>query len=273
MAALSAYETKAAEELERWQSGDESWLRQMFDTAMRPVDWATEQVIPAQTLNQADAAVAKFFAVLGSATKWSVSMDAVLKNASEHGIEVTDVSHLREIDLERLDPAARALIRPNTIAAAVEGGGAGLGGIALMAADIPALFAINLRLIQQIAASYGFDLRSPEYQSLIIAVLNVAACGTAAARHQALREMSVAGSAFASGARYLGHVSGSYAAQNRNLPREIAKQILGRKLGQLVPLAGAAVGAGVNYWFTSQTAEAAFMAMRALSIECRRRAP
>jgi hypothetical protein len=44
-----------------------------------------------------------------------------------------------------------------------------------------------------------------------------------------------------------------------------------RKLGQAVPLAGAAVGAGVNYWFTRETAESAFMCARALYLDWKER--
>ena len=62
----------------------------------------------------------------------------------------------------------------------------------------------------QIAAVYGFDLRSTEYQPLIMAILNVAASGTPTAKHQALREMSVAGSAFAADAKYWGGCKGHF---------------------------------------------------------------
>ncbi|MEM1270150.1 MAG: EcsC family protein, partial [Bacteroidota bacterium] len=45
----------------------------------------------------------------------------------------------------------------------------------------------------------------------------------------------------------------------------------GQKLGQMIPIAGAAIGAGVNYWFTTETAEAAFMLFRALYVERKER--
>ena len=85
-----------------------------------------------------------------------------------------------------------------------------MGGVAFIAADVPALLTINLRLTLQIAAVYGFDLRSTEYQPLIMAILNVAASGTPTAKHQALREMSVAGSAFAADAKYWGGCKGHF---------------------------------------------------------------
>ena len=268
---LSEYEQETERNIETWQKGDDSMLRQAINAVMSPVDWATEQWVPADVLRQADDTVSSFIKTLGDAAKWTVSLDGVLEDARELGIEANSIESLRSVDLERLDPLAQKYADSNALVAAVEGGGAGLGGMVLIAADIPALLTINLRLSLQIGAVYGFDLRSIEYQPLVMAILNVAACGTPAAKHQALREMSVAGSAFAAHAKYLGRVQGAFSAQNRHVPREIAKQLLGRKLAQMIPLAGAAIGAGVNYWFTGRTADAATMCMRSLNLECRRR--
>jgi len=39
----------------------------------------------------------------------------------------------------------------------------------------------------------------------------------------------------------------------------------------MIPIAGAAIGAGINYWFTTETAETAFMLFRALYIERKER--
>jgi len=66
-------------------------------------------------------------------------------------------------------------------------------------------------------------------------------------------------------------VSGTLSDQQRHLPREIAKNLIGAKLGQMIPLAGAAVGAGINYWFTTQTAETSYMLFRSLYIERKER--
>ena len=89
---------------------------------------------------------------------------------------------------------------------------------------------------------------------------------------QALREITVAAAALAQYAEYRGRVAGTFRDQNRHLPREIAKNIGGRKIAQMIPIAGAAIGAGINYWFTTETAETAFMLFRALYIERKERA-
>ena len=267
---LTEYEKNVRREVDHWQRADGSIVMQAVNWAMKPVDLLTEKIAP-QILDQASEAVVSFLQMLNDASEWTYDVDQTLSAARRRGIETESVADLRKQQLEQLDPLARSYITENALMAAVEGGGAGLGGAVLIAADIPLLFTINFRLIQQIAAAYGFVLRGPTYRPLVLAVFNVAASDARDARADALREISVAAAAFASGLEYKGRISGTFQDQNRHIPREIAKNIVGRKIAQMIPLAGAAVGAGVNYWFTSQTAEAAYMLFRALFVECKER--
>ena len=269
---LTEYEKQARREVEKWRYDEASTIQQMFDWAMRPFDWLVSQVVPDEALEQASNAVAKSLSLLSDASEWTFDDSSVLEAAQNRELEVEKVEDLRNAPLEKLDEIARTHFSQNTIMAAIEGGGTGLGGVALIVADIPLLFTINFRLIQQIGASYGFSLRSPEFRPLILSIFNVAASGSQKAKSEATREMSVAAAAFAHDLEYKGRTSsGTFTEQNRHLPREIAKNLIGRKLGQMIPVAGAAVGAGINYWFTLQTAEASYMLFRALHIERKER--
>jgi hypothetical protein len=267
---LTEYEKNVRREVDQWQRADGSLVMQAMNWAMKPVDLLVERISP-QILDQVSDSVASFLQMLNDASEWTYDANQTLDAARRRGIVVETLTDLRDRPLEELDPLARSYVTENALMAAVEGGGAGLGGAVFIAADIPLLFTINFRLIQQIAATYGFGLRGPTYRPLVLAVFNVAASDDRDARADALREVSVAAAAFASGLEYRGRVSGTFREQNRHIPREIAKNIVGRKIGQMIPLAGAAVGAGVNYWFTSQTAEAAFMLFRALFVEYKER--
>ena len=268
---LTEYEKSARLEIEKWQRGDGSVLSQAMNWAMKPVDWVMERVVPAEVVDQASGAVSQFLSFLNDASEWTYDADDVLGEADRRDIEVERVTELRDIPLEKLDPMARAHFTQNAILAAIEGGGTGLGGAVLIAADIPLLFTINFRLIQQIGASYGFPMRGPEFRPLVLSIYNVAASGSRDAKADALREISVAAAAFAHDQEYRGRVKGTFRDQNRHLPREIAKNIIERKIGQTIPIAGAAVGAGINYWFTNETAQAAYMLFRALYLERRDR--
>lgn len=267
---LTPYEKQVQREIEKWHHEEASVVMQAIGWAMKPVDWVVERVSPT-LVDQASDAVAQFLSMLNDASEWTYDADEVLRQARRRDLEIDRIEALRDQPLEQLDPFARSHFNENAILAAVEGGGTGLGGAVLIAADIPLLFTINFRLIQQIASSYGFPMRGPAYRPLVLAAFNVAASDGREARHEALREVSVAAAAFANDLEYRGRVTGTLRDQNRHVPREIAKSIVGRKLAQAVPIAGAAVGAGINYWFTTQTAEAAYMLFRALFLEYKER--
>lgn len=268
---LTPYEKDVQREIEKWHRSEASVVMQAINFVMKPVDWAVERAVPAGVIDQASSAVEQFLSFLNDASAWTYDADELLSTARKRGLDVETVEDMREQELVDLDPLAERYFTENAVLAAIEGGGTGLGGAVLIAADIPLLFTINFRLIQQIGAVYGFPMRGPEYRPLILSIYNVAASGGSAAKHNALREVTVAASAFANDLDYKGRVTGTFQDQNRHLPREIAKSIVSRKLLQTIPLAGAAVGAGINYWFTTETAQAAYMLFRALYLERKER--
>ncbi|MDA0683209.1 MAG: EcsC family protein [Bacteroidetes bacterium] len=268
---LTEYERNVQKDIEKWQNGDSSLVAQAMNWAMAPMDWVVSRVVPEEMVDQADKAISQFLSLLNDASTWTYDPKEVLQNARRQGIDVEDISDLQSADLKTLDSMAKSYFTENTVMAAIEGGGTGLGGAVLIAADIPLLFGINLRLIQQIGAAYGFDVSSPAFSPLVLSIFNVAAASTRESKNQALREITVAAAAIAQFSDYKGRVAGTFRDQNRHLPREIAKNIGGRKIAQMIPIAGAAIGAGINYWFTTETAETAFMLFRALYIERKER--
>jgi len=268
---LTAYEKKIRREIEVWVRGDASMLSRALNMVMKPVDWAVEQAVPATVIDQVGDAVGKFLSMLNDATRWSTDSSGLIDKAHLQGLDVDRLECLRRQPLESLDKLAKGYASENTILAALSGGGTGLGGFAFIAADIPILFMINFRLIQQIGAAFGFPMASPAYRPVVLSIFNAAAANTRDARGAALREITVAAAALAADMDYKGRVRGTLPDQSRHLPREIAKNLVGRKLLQAIPLAGAAVGAGVNYWFTSETSKTAYMLFRALYLEHKER--
>lgn len=268
---LTAYDKKARQEVEQWHRGGASVLAQALSIVMKPVDWVVEQAVPANLVDQMGEYIEQFLSALNDASKWAVDTTKVLSAAETMGISVENVEALRDQPLETLDELAQSFFTENTVMAALSGGGTGLGGAAFIAADIPILFMINFRLIQQIGASYGFPMQSPEYGPVVLSIYNAATSNERIARGAAMREVSVAAAAFANSMEYRGRVRGTIPDQSRHLPREIAKNLVGRKLLQTIPLAGAAIGAGINYWFTSETARTTYMLFRGLYIEYKER--
>ncbi|MDX1439877.1 MAG: EcsC family protein, partial [Rubricoccaceae bacterium] len=257
----------------RWERGaGDNLLTQALGFVMRPVDWVFDQFVPGSVVDTLTDALNGVLGTLNDASEWTYDASDLLKKAEELDIDVEKAEDLRDMDLEKLDKLANSMVSQNSLMAALSGGGAGLGGPLFVAADIPILFMINFRLIQQIGAAYGFPMRGPEYKPLVMSIFNVAASGSRDAKSDALRELSVAAAASAHGSGYKGRqAQGTFREQIGHIPREIAKNLGARKLAQLIPVAGAAVGAGVNYWFTDQTAKTAFMLFRALYLERKER--
>jgi len=268
---LTDNERTVQRDIEKWQHGDASLVAQAMNWAMAPMDWVVNQIVPDEVVDQVDKAVSQFLSLLNDASAWTYDPSEVVSLAVKKGIKAETVLDLQNADIAKLDKIAQGYFSENAILAAVEGGGTGLGGAGFIAANIPLLFGINLRLIQQIGAAYGFDVSGPEYGPLVLSIFNVAAAGTKESKNEALREITVAAAALAHETGYKGRVSGTFRDQNRHFPREIAKNIGGRKIAQLIPIAGAAIGAGINYWFTTETADTAFMLFRALYIERKER--
>ncbi len=270
--ALTPYERQVQKEIETWRRSAPSLPYQVLSWAMGPVDRIVQQYIPPAFMEQVDHALAQVLTALHDASAWTHTESDVLEKAHKQGLPVQHIEELREQPLEHLDQLSGSMVTQNALMAAIEGGGAGLGGLALVAADIPLLFTINFRLIQQIGAAYGFPVRGSEYHTLTLTIFNAAASGSAAAREEALRECTVAAVTLEQEAGYRGRrTQRIFQEQNRHLPREIVKHLAGRKLGQMIPGVGAAIGAGINYWFTQQTAQTARMLFRALYIERKER--
>jgi len=264
---LTLYEKSVQKEVDAWLCGDASLVARAMDWVMRPIDWAVQQTVPDQVSDQMSEAITGFLSKLNDATKWAVDLSGIQSEASRKGLNVEKVEDLREAPLETLDKLAKGLFTQNTVLAALSGGGTGLGGAVLIAADVPILFAINLHLIQKIGAAYGFPMTGPEHSSIVLSIYNAAAANSREARSGALHEIGIAAASYAGGGAYQGRVRGVLSDQSRHVPRELAKNLVGRKLLQMIPLAGAAVGAGVNYWFTRETAQTSYMLFRSLYIE------
>lgn len=282
---FTLYENNAVHEVTAWAAGDSSALSKVLRLAARPLDWAAEHSVTEDAMEEINERIVGFFDTLSDASTWTYDEDDVLRRArEEQHLSAASLAELRTHSLNDLDDLAQTYFTENAVLSVIEGGGTGLGGAVLLTADVPMLFTINLRLIQQIAASYGFRFSSPEARPLVLRTFSAATADTPEARQEALQELRAAGVAVAQGNAPAASSSASDVGvseassegtqttenQGRALANEIARNVATRQMAQMIPLAGAAAGAGMNYWFTMATAETAYMLSRALFLEHKR---
>jgi len=271
---LTHYEQRALNEIEEWETAKPGLVIKTMDALGRPVTVIMEKV-PRPLRGTAERAVMGFMEMLKDISYWTYSEKSIIKKGMNNGLDVSAVSHLAGQDLEKLDRLARRHFASAKIIAALEGAGCGLGGLALIAADIPVLMGIIFRSIQQIGTCYGFPMQDPSMLPVVMGIYNAGSGESAAVKSAALADMQIAAATMAGKTAYLKMAAKTKTAmalrfmENSagSLPSRIAKNISKRKLGQVIPVVGAVIGAGFNYWLMSHTLTAAYMIFRKMHLE------
>jgi uncharacterized protein (DUF697 family) len=138
--------------------------------------------------------------------------------------------------------------------AAIEGAGFGLGGLLTIIPDLGILSAITMRTIQKLSLIYGFEFNTDDE----VAELWVAAASAAGVD--------------------LGKELLEKEVLNRFVPRVIERiaarasvEVVEKWAGRVIPLASAAIGAGLNYWFVRAWGERAKAHFRQRHLQLRQR--
>jgi len=159
------------------------------------------------------------------------------------------------LEVGELDAVAESVIRGGMKVAAVEGAGFGLGGLLTIVPDLGILSAITMRTIQKLSLIYGFQFSTDDE----VAELWIAAASAAGVDiSRELLEKEVV---------------------NKFVPRVIQRiaarastEVVEKWAGRVIPLASAAIGAGLNYWFVRAWGERARAHFRRRHLLLRERA-
>lgn len=177
-------------------------------------------------------------------------------------LRVEKIEDLRRVPLEILDKISLASLRGGKVLAGGEGVLAGLAGFVGMAVDIPSLMSINLRFINQIANTYGFDIMASEEERLFAFSVLGASNTSQAAKATFLKQLNEIAVAVAQRKTWK-HLNKSIIVQ---LLQQIAKivgiRLTKKKLTQVVPILGSLAAGGSNYKFTHDNLVAARMMYR-----------
>jgi hypothetical protein len=144
------------------------------------------------------------------------------------------------LEIGEIDMVADSVIRSGMKIAAVEGAGFGLGGLITIVPDLGILSAITMRTIEKLSLVYGFEFKTDDD----IAELWVAAASAAGVDiSRELLEKEVVN-------KFVPKVIQRIAAK-------ASAEVVEKWAGRVIPLASAAIGAGLNYWFVRAWGERA----------------
>ncbi|MFD2972405.1 EcsC family protein [Peribacillus deserti] len=93
-----------------------------------------------------------------SGGRYLISKERLFSRIQDHtGQNVEKLSDIRSIPIKPLDEVTAELIGQRKKLAAFQGATTGIGGMFTLALDIPAILAISLKTLQEIAIIYGYD--------------------------------------------------------------------------------------------------------------------
>lgn len=171
------------------------------------------------------------------------------------GSKITTGQRSFYTSVEERELAVREKIKNYRNTAVVEGGITGAGGILLGLADFPILLTIKIKLLFEIAALYGFDVKDYRERVFILYIFQLA-FSSDAYRRKVFLEMQH----WDEKAKQL---PGDINEFNwRHLQQEYRDYIDLAKMAQLIPVIGAPVGAIANYQLVKKLGTTAMNAYR-----------
>ena len=262
-----------------WECGElEETERQILQPPPRKTGmlaWAEGKLsrlsekIPESVKNQVTQAVSAALDKFRQGSTWLVSRDSVYQRLSQYAGPVRGSLDILRLPLHILDEVAFAYARNAKNNLTFEGAAAGATGLIGLAADIPILYCTLFKTIQEISLCYGFPVLPPQERFHILQVLdlghNLSSAQRPALVTQVFRMQGMirAGTtvealeAFQFFAMSGGGTQTQALARNLRLARQLAFDLLERKMLQSLVLVGSAVGAASNYQLARDVGTAA----------------
>lgn len=237
------------EDQDAFRNAGPAILPKAVRSVAKPLSVLTNHFIPAEVIEAA---------IRGA--DWAAS-SSIRKAAIDHDFN----------SLEDCDEAA-AEIRRWALGYAVTGGGAaGAFGAIGLAIDVPATVTLALRTVRLTGLAYGFGGDSEGERIYILDVLQVAGANSIKDRNEAIAKLEQGREALGAEdwqkiVRLTGQSPGSVAAVHK-VAATLGVNLSTRKVAQVMPFVGAAIGAGVNAAFQNDVAAAARFAYRARWLE------
>lgn len=274
MAKLNASEIKILDQIAGWKAQSPGFLNRATEFISRPISWATTNLVP-DTVKQGVGNVVELITEkLQDMSRWTVNKEEVLRATREFDMDSETILALQKASIHDLDHIAEKFITDNTRLATISGAGSGLVGWPGLLTDLPTLFLLSLRSINQISLCYGYDLEQQNEEvklyevEYMMRVFKIATASNAVEKQKALAELKdyenahqvyqQVGGDFTS--KQIGKNAANFLSQK--IIKEIVEQTISKKAAALVPGLGAIFNAGFNYVYLKDVGETAFMLYR-----------
>ena len=178
----------------------------------------------------------------------------ILTNARVFDENISTLKDMKELSIDQLAYIAEQQVARHRMYSLIQGGFSAVNGGVVLAADLPAQMVINLRSIQLIGISYGFEMNTP-YE--IMLSLKVFHAGTMPDRMQKyfwetlMEDLEHPSSYFYEGEDELSNVFW-FDQPIKQMMKVMAIYIFRKKVFKGIPILSMAIGSGANYRLTKR---------------------
>ena len=260
---MSDYIKIVKNEISKWENEGPGFLSQVGYWILWPVEKNGEEIIPQGVQDAGGKAVESALGGLSNTANLTINQTEVKARVSSYFSQYND-------EIKSCDEASKHYWNYHLGYAVIEGGALGAGGLASLAADIPALFSMSFRLIQEISLCYGYDIETEEEKEYMMHILRVGSTCDVKAKmefiicmkqiEELLIKVTWKKMSTSLVKREISKLS--LIAALRNFAKSLGIQVTKRKALQMIPMVGALVGASFNYAFINDVGKAAHMSYR-----------
>lgn len=259
---LEGRDLEALQESLDWFHRPPGGLSRLLGLLERPMEAAWQKVPQSARDSTAQAihsAMQTLLETTGRSLAFQPLLDALCAAA---GREISGPGQIRLMDLGALDRVSRRTVEAHRRAAAVEGGVSGFAGLPGLLLDVPALYALIFRMIQEISFLFGFPVESLPEKAHILKVVDLGHQTGLEARRQGLEELQAVQGSLHAGVAGREMEKQVLLRGLGTLAEKMATGLTRRKLAQTLAVVGSVVGAGVNYQLLGDVGDTARHAYR-----------
>jgi hypothetical protein len=265
------YINAARGEIQKWEGEKPGFLQKVGSAVLAPAEKAAEKLVPKRVTEAVAKAIEACLAFLAKQGPRSFDAEAIRKSVRDRAAALSGGNPPDFAQrLQAADERSQHYRNWHVGYAATEGAGTGSLGLPGLAADIPALFGILVREIQEIGCCYGYDPSSPEEQEYLLHILRAGFASNVKLKMEFVVIMKefeqillrVAWKQMAKELASKQVTKGALLAGLRHLAKTLGVQITKRKALQMIPVIGAVVGASLNGTLANDIGKTAYMSYR-----------
>lgn len=259
---LNATEQAALKECSNWIGKSSGFIGKAMGFIGKPADKAYS-MIPESIRDSMNEAVLNTLVKVREHSKDTVrTKDVYDKLSVSAGRDVRTPAQAQKLPIEVVDAAARKICSAHRNLAVVQGGATGLAGLPGLVADIPTLYFLIFRCVEEIAVCYGYPPDSDDELNHVFKIVDVGHYLENDKKRAAMTELESMQDLIRQSSPVKSIERTIVAKGLQNLSRQLTLSLLSRKAAQVVVFVGAAVGATVNAALLNDIGDTAYYAYR-----------